>query len=47
MCKAALPSTLVKALYLFFDLPPEVSGDITLSKQKLFAVFQKVTFFSA
>lgn len=45
MCKSALPSTLVKALYLFFDLPPPADGDATLSKQKLFVVFQKVTFF--
>lgn len=44
MCKAALPSTLVKALYLFFDLPPSSNEDVTLSKQKLFIVFQKVTF---
>ncbi|VDN90901.1 unnamed protein product [Brugia pahangi] len=42
MCKAALPSTLVKALYLFFDLPPSSNEDVTLSKQKLFMVFQKV-----
>ncbi|VDM92590.1 unnamed protein product, partial [Onchocerca ochengi] len=42
MCRAALPSTLVKALYLFFDLPPPINGDLTVSKQKLFAVFQKV-----
>uniref|UniRef100_A0A1I7VIR8 WD repeat and FYVE domain-containing protein 3 n=1 Tax=Loa loa TaxID=7209 RepID=A0A1I7VIR8_LOALO len=42
MCKAALPSTLIKALYLFFDLPPPANGDVTSSKQKLFVVFQKV-----
>ncbi|KAM3726430.1 WD repeat and FYVE domain-containing protein [Dirofilaria immitis] len=42
MCKAALPSTLIKALYLFFDLPPQVNEDLTLSKQKLLVVFQKV-----
>ncbi|KAL3982042.1 Beige/BEACH domain family protein [Acanthocheilonema viteae] len=42
MCKAALPSTLVKALYLFFDLPPAANEDVAISKQKLFVVFQKV-----
>ncbi|OZC09884.1 hypothetical protein X798_02990 [Onchocerca flexuosa] len=42
MCKAALPSTLVKALYLFFDLPSPINRDLTVSKQKLFIVFQKV-----
>lgn len=45
MCKAAMPSTLVKALYLFFDLPPAANENITLSKQKLFVVLQKVIFF--
>ncbi|VDN17035.1 unnamed protein product [Gongylonema pulchrum] len=28
MCKAALPSTLVKALYLFFDLPPPADENV-------------------
>ncbi|VDN02986.1 unnamed protein product [Thelazia callipaeda] len=42
MCKAALPSTLVKALYLFFDLPSVTGRDIAVSRQKLLGVFQKV-----
>lgn len=45
MCKAALPSTLVKALYLFFDLPPPVDESVALSRQKLLNVFQKVSIF--
>uniref|UniRef100_A0A914V8R9 Uncharacterized protein n=1 Tax=Plectus sambesii TaxID=2011161 RepID=A0A914V8R9_9BILA len=33
-CKAALPSTLAKALYLFFDLPPIAADNEQLAKRR-------------
>lgn len=39
VCKAALPSTLVKALYLFFDLPPATDQAMSASRRKLYSLF--------
>uniref|UniRef100_A0A914ZRD5 WD repeat and FYVE domain-containing protein 3 n=1 Tax=Parascaris univalens TaxID=6257 RepID=A0A914ZRD5_PARUN len=39
VCKAALPSTLVKALYLFFDLPPTSDEKVEDLRRSVFTCF--------
>ncbi|KHN76240.1 WD repeat and FYVE domain-containing protein 3 [Toxocara canis] len=39
VCKASLPSTLVKALYLFFDLPPTTDEKVADLRRTLFTRF--------
>lgn len=43
VCKAALPSTLVKALYLFFDLPPTSDEKVADLRRSVFTRFLTVS----
>lgn len=41
-CKVSLPSTLVKTIYLFFDLPPSEDEEMSGNNEKLHEMMSQI-----